>query len=292
MSNGILSTVIMVICYLVLAPFVGGLLAGLDRKFSARLQGRVGPPVLQPFYDVLKLREKEAITVNKVQDFYVLCFFLCMLLTGAFFFGGADLLLALFTLTLAGVFLVLAAYSSGSPYAQIGAERELLSMMAYEPMVLFSAIGFYLFAGSFSVSEILHTPGIAPIAYLPLVFLGFLYILPMKLRKSPFDLSTSHHAHQELVKGLSTEFSGSTLALMEVAHWYENVFLLGFIALFFAGSHWWTVLIAVIIAIVCYFLEVLVDNSAARMKWQFALKSAWFLALILGFVNLVVLYYL
>ncbi|MEE0777037.1 MAG: NADH-quinone oxidoreductase subunit H, partial [Bacillota bacterium] len=54
--------IVALIAYLVLAPFVGGFLAGLDRKISARMQGRFGPPVLQPFYDVSKLRQKEAIT--------------------------------------------------------------------------------------------------------------------------------------------------------------------------------------------------------------------------------------
>lgn len=64
-----ITTIISVVAYVVLAPLVGGLLAGLDRIVSARMQGRVGPPLLQPFYDVFKLREKEDITVNNVQDF-------------------------------------------------------------------------------------------------------------------------------------------------------------------------------------------------------------------------------
>ena len=68
----IIKTIIAVIAYLILAPFVGGFLAGLDRKLSARMQRRVGPPVLQPFYDVFKLFEKEKQTVTRVQDYYIL----------------------------------------------------------------------------------------------------------------------------------------------------------------------------------------------------------------------------
>ena len=45
---------------LLAAPLIGGLLTGLDRKLTARLQGRMGPPVLQPFFDLLKLCSKEA----------------------------------------------------------------------------------------------------------------------------------------------------------------------------------------------------------------------------------------
>lgn len=281
--------ILLVVAYIVLAPVIGGLLAGFDRIVSARMQGRVGPPVLQPFYDVFKLMEKEPITVNKVQDFYITCFFLFVVVTGCFCFAGLNLLMIIFTLTLASVFLIVGAFSSNSPYAQIGAERELLQMMAYEPMVLITAVGFYLVAGSFNVAEIM-TDGRFPLIYLIGIFIGFVFILTIKFRKSPFDLSMSHHAHQELVKGLTTEFSGKTLALIEIAHWYENVFLLGFVFLFFANGTVWGPIIGVVVAIFAYFLEVFIDNSFARMKWQIALNSAWLVALVLGVVNLFVLY--
>ena len=289
--NGYVTMIIFVFHYLVQAPLVGGFLAVLDRKITARMQGRVGPPVLQPFYDVGKLFEKEAITVNKVQDFYVLCFFIFVLATGAFFFAGLNLLLVIFTLTLASVFLLVAAFSSNSPYAQVGAERELLQMMAYEPMVLLTAIGFYLFAGSFDTSAIFNLSGM-PFFYLIGIFVGFVFILTIKFRKSPFDLSMSHHAHQELVKGLVTEFSGKTLGLIEIAHWYENIFLLGFVFLFFCNGTWWGYLIGVVVCLATYFLEILIDNSFARMKWQVAINSAWIVALCVGIGNLFILKFL
>jgi formate hydrogenlyase subunit 4 len=283
-----MTTVLSVIAYLILAPVVGGLLAGLDRIVSARMQGRVGPPLFQPFYDVFKLTEKENITVNKIQDFYVLCFFVFVVITGVFFFAGESLLMIIFTLTLATVFLILAAFSSNSPYAQVGAERELLLMMAYEPMVLLTAIGFYLQSGSFRVDDIL---GSETMPLLPLIgiFAGYVYILTIKFRKSPFDLSTSHHGHQELVKGLTTEFSGKTLAIMEVAHWYENVFLLGVVFLFFMNGSALMVVVGLIICAVTYFFEVFIDNTFARVKWQLALNYAWAVALVLGGINLFIL---
>ena len=254
--------IIFIVAYIVLAPFVGGFLAGLDRIISARMQGRVGPPVLQPFYDVLKLFEKEKITVNKVQDFYVACFLLFVVVTGCFFFAGGDLLLVLFTLTTASAFLIIAAYSSNSPYAQLGAERELLQTMAYEPMVLLTAVAFYVFTGSFKVSDIMNSE------------------------------SMSHHAHQELVAGLKTEFSGTTLAMLEVAHWYENIFLLGFIFLFFQNGSVAGVIIGIVVAIIAFFFETFIGNSFARMKWQVAFKSAWIVAAVLGIINLFLLYFI
>lgn len=92
------------IIYLVAAPVLGGLLAGLDRKVSARMQSRLGPPVLQPFYDVFKLWRKENMVVRRSQNFYVFFFLLLVIFTGGLFFAGSDLLLVIFALTLAAIF--------------------------------------------------------------------------------------------------------------------------------------------------------------------------------------------
>ncbi len=273
--------------FIVVAPFLGGLLAGIDRKVTARMQGRVGPPVLQPFYDVGKLFQKDQIVVTPSQHFYILSYLVFIVASGALFFAGGDLLLVIFAFTLAHIFLVLGAYSSYSPYSHIGAERELIQIIAYEPMIILSAVGMYLVTRSFYVGDIVGSP-IPLILYLPGVFLGFLMVLTIKLRKSPFDLSTSHHAHQEIVKGVTTEFSGPMLGRVEIAHWYENIFLLGFIYLFFA----WNPLIAILAIIVAYLLEILIDNTFSRGTWQFTLKSAWIIAGMMGLVNLGVLYYL
>ena len=281
--------IISVIAFLVFAPFVGGILAGLDRKLSAKMQRRVGPPVLQPFYDVAKLFQKEKMTPTAFQDFYVLVFVVFIIASGVIFFMGGDLLLVIFTLTIGAAFLIIAAYSSNSPYAEAGAERELLAMMAYEPMVLLTVIGFYLYSGSFKVSDILAGESMP---FLPMIgiFVGWLFILTMKFRKSPFDLSMSHHAHQELVRGMTTEFVGRTMGWIEISHWYEDVFLLGFVFLFFANGTWYGWIIGIVVAILAYFVEVLIDNCFARMKWQFAFKSAWIVAVVLGVINLFVLY--
>jgi len=274
------------VLFLILAPIAGGLIAGIDRKLTARMQGRVGPPLLQPFYDVGKLFEKERAVVTTAQNFYVLAYLIFIALSGALFFAGGDLLLIVFAFTLAHVFLVLGAYAVHSPYSHIGAERELIQVMAYEPMIILAAVGFYMVSGSFYVTEIAATT-VPAILYLPGVFLGLAVILTIKLRKSPFDISTSHHAHQEIVKGITTEFSGSTLGQIEIAHWYENIFLLGLVFLFFA----WNPVIGVIAVAVTYAIEVFIDNVTARVRWQAALKSGW-LAAALGIANLAILSYM
>ena len=285
----IIKSIIGIVAFLVLGPFVGGILAGLDRKLSAKMQRRVGPPVLQPFYDVGKLFQKEKQTPTRFQDFYVLLFVVFVIASGVLFFMGGDLLLVIFTLTIGAAFLIIAAYSSNSPYAEVGAERELLAMLAYEPMVLITVIGFYMYTGSFKVSDILAGDSMP---FLPLlgIFFGWLFILTLKFRKSPFDLSMSHHAHQELVRGVTTEFVGRTMGWVEISHWYENVFLLGVVFLFFANGTALGWIIGIVVAILTYFFEVFIDNCFARMKWQFAFKSAWIVAVVLGMINILVLY--
>lgn len=277
-------SIIMGLLYLVLGPLFGGLVTGLDRRITARMQGRFGPPILQPFYDVLKLFEKEQIVVRRSQNVYVYFYLLFIVFTGALFFMGEDLLLVIFSLTLAAIFFVLAGYKGGSPFSIIGAERELLQMMAYEPMVLMMAVGMYMATKSFYVGDIVTSPAM-PIMLLPGIFIGLTYVLTIKLRKSPFDLSTSHHGHQELVKGITTEYSGPALALIEIAHFYEMPFLVGFVFLFF-GSHW---LIGLFVCAAVYFLEILIDNTFARTKWQFMVAASWFVAAIFGFGNIIIL---
>ena len=143
--------------------------------------------------------------------------------------------------------------------------------------------------GSFKVSDIVRSSGLPPIVYLPGVFCGFLFILTIKLRKHPFDLSTSHHAHQEMVKGLTTEFNGITLLIVEVSHWYENVFLMGIIALFFINGKPWSYALAAVAVVLSYFLEILIDNTNARLKWQRMFKTTWAVTMIIGVINIFVL---
>ena len=273
-----------VILYLVAAPVVGCLLAGWDRRITARMQARRGPPILQPLYDVQKLWGKENIVVRLTQNLYILFFLILVIFTGALFFAGSDLLLVVFALTLAAIFFVLGAYKASSPYSFIGAERELIQIMAYEPMVLLTAVGMFIATKSFSVDTIASHPKLL-VLVLPGVFLGFLYTLEIKFRKSPFDLSSSHHAHQELVRGITTEFSGRTLAMIEIAHWYETVFLLGWVYLFFASSP----LLGVVASLLVFLFVILVDNVFARLKWQTAIRSAWLVTVVLGFGNILIL---
>lgn len=280
-----MNILIAVVAFIVLAPVVGGLIAGFDRILTAKLQGRYGPPLLQPFYDVFKLLEKQHLSVNRFHCYYVVCYLAFTVFSGCMLFAGNDILMAIFALVLADTFIILAAYSSNSPYSLIGAERELLQGLAAEPILLVTALGFYFADKSFMSIDILCSDKLV-ISYIPGIFVALICILPIKFRKSPFDIATSHHAHQELVKGLTTEFAGPTLAFFEIAHWYETVFLLGLVFLFFAKVP----IIAALVVVAAYIIQILIDNTFARLQFKKVLGIAWTITILLGGGNLLVLY--
>lgn len=280
--------VVSVIAYLLFAPFLGGLLDGVDRIISARMQGRKGPPLLQPFYDLQKLFTKQMFAVNSVQLLLNLSYLIFLAVAGCMLFAGADILMCLFVLTTADMFLIMAASSDSSPFSTLGAGREMIQMMAYEPLTLLMAVGFYLATGSFHVGTIITMPYSA-VLFLPGMLMGFFFITAIKLRKSPFDLSTSHHAHQEMVKGITTEMAGPTFAIMNVAEYYEMILMLGLVALFFLNENWWSWPLAIAVCLFVYFLEILWDNVCARMKWRTLLDSCWIVTLLCGGLNLLIL---
>ncbi|MEF9925553.1 MAG: complex I subunit 1 family protein [Raoultibacter sp.] len=291
MFGNIIPIIVATIAFALLAPVLGCLLAGVDRIITARMQGRVGPPLLQPYYDVRKLIEKDNVSVNSTEGTYIMCALVFTVLAGGIFFAGGNLLMSIFVITLSALFFIVAAYSSRSPYAELGASRETVQVMAYEPMVLFVAVGFFIATGTLDVSGVMHLSS-PIICNVWAIFLGFLFVLTIKLRKSPFDLSYSHHAHQELVKGITTEMSGKTLAKVEIMHWCENILFLGWTGMFFIWANPISFLVAIVAVLVIYFLEIWIDNNFARVKWQLMLKLAWIVALVLGGLNIAILVYL
>ncbi|MGQ9674283.1 MAG: NADH-quinone oxidoreductase subunit H [Chloroflexota bacterium] len=280
-------SLVIAIATLVVAPLVGGILFGLDRKVTARLQNRMGPPVEQPFYDVIKLFSKSRIVANKTQLVYVYVYLASVVLSLLLLVLGQDLLMLAFVLALGSVSLILGGFSVKSPYSQLGSQREVLQLLAYEPLLLLVVIGIYIKTGSFMASSVFKV-GEPLLFSLPLFLVALLVVMSIKLRKSPFDISTSHHAHQEVVRGILTEYSGPYLGIIEVTHWYELILLLGLVALFWAPN----LIIGGILGLFCFFLVTLVDNIAARMTWSWMLRFAWTFGVGLAVINLAALYVL
>jgi ech hydrogenase subunit B len=270
---------------LIAAPLGVGLLTGIDRRVTARLQSRRGPPLVQPFYDVLKLLGKEPTVSNRAQIFSAWTYCLSAAASVVLFFLGADLLLVFFVQATGSVFLVVGAMSVPSPFSQIGAQRELIQVLAYEPLLILVFVGVYLATGTFGLSAIRAYP--KPLLLdLPLLYVVLGFALTIKLRKSPFDFSTSHHGHQEIVKGVLTEYSGPFLALTEIAHWYETALVLGICTLFWAPSAW----IAAVLVALTYAVQIVIDNVTARVTWRWMFRYAFTAGLVMTVANIAWLY--
>ena len=267
------------------APLLGGLIAGIDRRITARLQARFGPVILQPFFDVAKLFGKQMIVPNAWQVFCAYVYLVGAVLSVVLFFLQSDLLLIFFVQAVGAVFLVLGGMAVPSPYAQVGAQRELIQVLTYEPLLILVFVTIYSVTGSFKISAV-YGHATPLLKELPLIFVVLTYALTIKLRKSPFDFSTSHHGHQEIVKGVLTEHSGPILGLIEIGHWYETVLILGLCALFWATSATGMLLLIGI----TYFAELIVDNAMARMTWRWMLGYVWSVGLAMSVINIIWLY--
>jgi ech hydrogenase subunit B len=275
------------IAFIVFAPIVGGLVTGLDRIITARMQARIGPPLLQPFYDAGKLLQKTSRQINPVQEPLLVAHVTLMALTGGLLLGGTDLIFVTFVFALAAVLLVLAAGSANSPYSFTGAERELIVLLASEPFFILMMAAICKVTGVSTFGDVLGSNQLV-FLQLPGVALTFILVATIKLRKSPFDISMSHHPHQELVKGLTTDMSGRLLAYVEIAHWYESALLAAFTVLFFN----WNIALGLGVFALAYLLEILVDNSSSRVKWQAVLYSAWGATLVFCGGNVLALFML
>ena len=124
---------------------------------------------------------------------------------------------------------------------------------------------------------------------MPGLLFGFMFVAAIKFRKSPFDLSTSHHAHQEMVMGITTEMSGANLAIINLGEYYEMVLMLGLFFLFFANKNWQSWIVAAVLCLVIFLLETLWDNVSARLKWKKVLYGCWTVTFVAGGVNLLIL---
>jgi ech hydrogenase subunit B len=272
------------VAYIIVAPFLGGLIVGLDRKITARMQNRIGPPIIQPFYDLIKLWGKEPFLASSFQPILAMGYF-GFIFTGLILLAfRQDLLHIIFTLTLADICLIVAAYNSKSPYSNLGGRRELLSMLSYEPLMVLTAISVQVVTGTFLVKGILEC-GTPLLLLMPAAYVAQQLVLIIDMKKSPYDVAGSSHAHQELVRGVYTEFSGYTLALIELGHWTKLVFILSLISLFWAQN----LIIGWALALLLWFIAIVADNIYPRLTWKSMLRTSWVLGFMLILANFIAL---
>jgi NADH-quinone oxidoreductase subunit H len=208
----------------------GMLVSWIDRKLTARLQWRMGPPFFQPFYDLRKLFEKETILPQGGNTMvFILApvlmllaivlvsnmLLLPVLLPGTGFTG--DFIVILYLFTLPPLASILGASSSHNPMASLGASREMKSVLSYELPFVLAMLVPLVKAGAVSLgavialqqrqgSFIFSASGI-------LALLVAVVCLQAKLGLAPFDYA---EAETELSAGSLIEYSGPLLALWKL----------------------------------------------------------------------------
>ncbi|RLF40995.1 MAG: NADH-quinone oxidoreductase subunit H [Thermoplasmata archaeon] len=239
---------------------IGLLYKGIDRKIAAHMQGRVGPPIRQPFLDVIKLFVKENIVpdnaipwvfhlapiIGLIASITILLYLpiggFPAVLDGIITSKG-DLILLLYLLIIPSLALVTGGFSSGSPYAIVGAQREMATMIAYEfPLAIIIVTIAWRLSLMQNVSHVFTLSTITSIPLWnilgPLGFIGMILLLltliivtPAELSKIPFD---APEAETEIAGGLLVEYSGRNLAMFYLTDAVKTVAMGSIIiALFF-----------------------------------------------------------
>ena len=235
----ILGGVANVTLVLLVAPFCEGVL----RKVTARIQSRQGPPIWQPYFDLLKLLGKEDLESGEtplMQRFAVylslatVLTITCLIPMGfpAPLNEAGDAILLIYLLTLAGIGTLLAGLAAGSTYSLLGISREMMTMIALEPLFAVTLVIGALQTRSFRLDTVLN--GSVYATGLPLSGLLMLAVMLLSfqafVQRVPFD---SGEAETEIMGGALMEYSGPKLALLKYAQMAKPVIYSAlFVALF------------------------------------------------------------
>lgn len=268
------------ILLIILAPIIGGLVYGFERIIKARMQRRIGPPLLQPFYDFLKLADKRKMIVHSAHAFLGIMHFVSLWFALGVLLLGGDLILIIFLHLLSTGLLILAAYSTRSIFSHLGANRTAISILAYEPVLIIMAVSIFILTGSFDATAAFQSE--QPLLYrMPLAFIALLLVLPIKLKKSPFDVA---EAHQELTGGVELEYSGIFYEAVYTAKWLDYVFCYALVYLF-AGNN---ILLGAGLMVFTFFYLNALDNSTARVSYKQMLRFSLTVSFSLAFINLLI----
>jgi ech hydrogenase subunit B len=266
------------IALIVLAPFIGGLVYGVERVVKARMQRRIGPPVLQPFYDFFKLADKRRMIVHSTHAFLGIMHFFSLWFALAVLLLGGDFILVIFLHLLSTALLILAGYSTRSIFSHLGANRMAISVLAYEPVLILIAVSIYMLTGSFDVSA-LFSYNEPLLVKMPLAFVALMLILPIKLKKSPFDVA---EAHQEITGGVELEYSGIFYESIYTAKWLDEIFCYTLVYLFGASNP----LLGLGLVLFAFLFVNALDNSSARVSYKQMLRFSLAISLPIAFINL------
>ncbi len=279
--------------YLIFPGFLFASCAGLiaswvDRKVSARIQWRQGPPWYQNFVDIIKLLGKETNVPAGARFTFLLSpyFGLLSLILVTTVLGlslrspletfPGDLIVLVYLLSVPSIALMLGASSSSNPFASIGASREMKLVLAYElPFILSIITVIIRSAGNLKVGAILnHQINFGSNLFSfsgALAFLTALICIQAKLGVAPFDVS---EAEQEIMCGPLIEYSGLPLAIFKLSHALLLYTLPLFLIVLFMGKDL-SFLFLVLKYIGILVVIILIKNTNPRLRIDQVMRFFW-----------------
>jgi formate hydrogenlyase subunit 4 len=290
-----------------LALAVAPLFEGVLRRVTARIQSRQGPPLLQPYLDLFKLLGKEDLESGVVPGMQRLAAYLSLaavLAVATLIPMGtspplapiADSILLMYLLVLSGISILLAGMAAGSTYSLLGASREMMSMIALEPLLAVAVVLGAVQTGSLRLDAVLSgsvyaggglpIPGLVMLGAILLAFQAF-------VARLPYDIA---EAETEIMEGALSEYSGPKLALFRYARMVKLfVYSALFCALFVPwGGGWVFPLGAVVLLVKTLVLVLLVTTVAATharyridqaLRYYATLLAVAMIALVLALVR-------
>jgi len=288
----------------VFTAVVGLMATWVDRKVTARVHWRVGPPWYQPFADTMKLLGKEVVIPAgaKKTGFLLMpvvglaaatlastILWMVNLYPQASFIG--DSIVVLYILTIPAVAMIIGASASGNPLGILGAAREMKLLFSYElPLVIAMLTAVYK-AGSFSFQEILSYQDVNGVMLGSfsgvLAFIVSIFCAQAKCTMLPFDIP---EAETELAGGSHIEYSGAPLAVvklnMAIMFFVVPIFI---ITLFWGGVSLtgWSILTTILKYVAIVVIMVLIKNTNPRVRIDQAVRFFWGPMLVLSILAMI-----
>jgi len=269
-----------VLIFLLAAP----LFEGVVRKITAKVQSRQGPPVIQPYYDLLKLLGKENITAGNWAFRFAPVMALSSILAAIAFLpfghrataltGYADIITVIYLLTFGGVAVLLGALSSRNIYAAIGASREMVTIIMVEPVLAMTFILGAVRVKSLSLDlTIFHVSEQGYMVSVVIMLFLFLAALQAFVGRQPFDLA---EAETEIVEGPFIEYSGPNLAMFKLYMMLKQMFyaalFVGVFIPFSFGIYPLDAGLQIIEILLVYVLIALIGSTNPRLRIDQAVK--------------------
>jgi len=312
MTSDVVTTLVSLLIFpgLVFTAVVGMLATWVDRKVTARIQWRVGPPLLQPFYDFFKLLGKEVIVpkgASKVVFLAAPLVGLAGATLAASLLGTAalnrsagfagDLIVLVYLLVIPSLAIILGAGASANPYASVGASREIKLVLGYElPFIISVLVAVVKSGGEFTMTGLLayqyeHHAFAASVSGVLALVVAIL-CMQAKLALVPFDQA---EAETEIMSGAFVEYSGAPLGIFKLTRAMMYLVMPVFLIVTFWGGFGTSVtgaVLGVLKYVALLVIMILIRNTNPRLKIEHAVKFFWgpvtllaVLAIILAFAG-------